>query len=270
MIVTLAGAFVSILMLLYLLLVPNQYGTSPGNITIDFVRRKLEEYYAGADETEKLAIINRSPEFAIKAGLIFGGVFGFLTLGLTVKLLGVFSVILALLFVVAGIAMVKWMLGNEFKKWQGELLLGVAEMVSFVPAFLKVGTLTPRESIALSIPFIPEPFRSELSTALDRVIRTADIKGAMDRLSQRARHSLVDAICFRLSVSWDARVEAGMFADLQDQITEIHEMAATRATTAKSGLFALVAVVGIIGALPVFGYPAFKFLMAKLSGGFGM
>ncbi|WP_003541990.1 hypothetical protein [Desulfotomaculum nigrificans] len=266
--ILLLGVGISVYITLHLLLVPDRYGICPGNLTIDLIQRKLRDFYS--TENEELKIIGKSPDYAIKASLFIGLAFGLLGWIATVHFIGPYSCLVAILLCILGLLLVKWVLGNEFKKWQSQLLIGVAQMVNFVPAFLSVGTIIPLAAFKLSLEFIPEPFKGELSTALDRISRKAEVDEAMDRLIDRARHPLVDAICSRLKVSWDHRFEPTIFDDLSDQIKEINEMAAAKATVAKSATYAVLAIIGLIGALFIYGFPAYKVLMEKVSGGFGM
>lgn len=97
-----------------------------------------------------------------------------------------------------------------------------------------------------------------------------DVKEAMDELAGKVKHPLIDAIAFRLSSARDVRVDAGIFDDLAGQLASVREELTARATAARASFFVLVAVLGLLGALPLFGYPAFKFMVQKITGGLGM
>ena len=142
-------------------------------------------------------------------------------------------------------------------------------LTSFAPAFLKVGGITLRDAISMTVPFLKGPLRDEIWIALDRIKRRGDTKSAFDNLVDRVDHLCMDSICLRLSTAWDASPSPDLFADSSDQMRDMEEIAAAGATAGKAGMFAPICVLGLLGAALVFGYPAWIYLSSKLAMGFG-
>jgi len=265
-----AGLFICLLASLYLLLVPTGvYNTSPAGVTIDRARRLLERKLTDGDKASRLAIVKRSTTDIIKTGLYIGLGLGSITLLLGFKYLGFMVVPLAIVITILGIYLAEFATQNEFRAWQAQLFEGVPVMVNFVPAFLEVGSITPREAISLTLPFLPEPLKGEIWSVLDQVKRTGNVEDAFQKLAQRTKHPSLDAICFRISTAWKSRIDPDIFDDLGDEIDDLREMAATRATTLKGGMFAMISVIGLLGGLLIFGYPGLQFMVQKMGGGFG-
>lgn len=265
-----AGLFLSLFAVLLLLLVPaGVYGTSPAAITADMVRRRLEEKLLEGEKSARLAVIKRSPGDIIKTGLLIGLGLGFLTLLLGYHFIGMLAIPLAVGVTIIGIYMAEYGAHNEFKSWQSRFFEGMPVLVDFVPAFLEVGSINTREALNLTVPFLPEPLKTEVTTALNKIRRTNKVKEAMDTIASRAKHPVADSVCFRLSANWN-NMQPEMFDDLGDEMEDIQEMAATRATTLKGGMFAMIGVVGLLGALLIYGYPGWLYTKELIGGGFGI
>jgi hypothetical protein len=168
-----------------------------------------------------------------------------------------------------GIALSQAVESSEFKKWQTRVLDDVPTLTSFAPSFLKVGSITLRDAIAMTVPFLKGPLGDEIWTALDTVKRTGNTKDAFDDLSERVDHPCMDSICLRLSTAWDASPSPDLFADLSDQMQDVVELTAAGATAGKTGLLALICMLGLLGLALVAGYPALLYMSSKLTLGFG-
>ncbi len=262
--------FICILITFLLVLVPrDEYDVSPGNAAIEKVKSSFGARLTTDSKKNILGILNRSIKDIVKTGLLVGIGLGFIVTLLTFKFIGPFAVVAGLLTVLSGFILAEKLVESEYKKWQERLFEGIPTLVNFTPAFLEIESITPREALNYTLPFLPEPLRSEMWSAIDRIRRTGKVRDAMNVLSQRANHPLVDAISFRISATWDAKVTSDIFGDLSDQVDDMTEMAATRATTAKTGYMALVCVFGLVGMVLIYGYPGMSYLMNKMTGGFG-
>lgn len=264
-----AALFVCLFAAFFLLCVPfSEYEVSPASAAVDAIKRRIDARLTAGEKGEILSILGRNVKDLVKTGLLAGIGLALLMFLLTFKILGPFSAVLSLTGLIAGVFLTERLLESEYRKWQGRLLDGIPTLVNFVPAFLEVEGVTPREALAHTVPFISEPMKGEMWRAINKISRTGRVREAMDALARKAKHPLVDAICFRLSAAWDAKITSDIFADLADQIDDVTEMAVQRATTAKTGLMALVCVLGLIGMLLEFGYPGCKFLMNTLTKAF--
>ncbi|MGB9826314.1 MAG: hypothetical protein ACPLRU_06550 [Desulfofundulus sp.] len=249
----------------------DDHEVSPAALAVDSVKRRINARLFGGSRSEILAIIGRGARDVLKTGIVTGTGLGLLVFLVFFKFAGpLLSLVPGFGGVVVGVILTGKILENEYRKWQGRLLDGVPTLVNFVPAFLEVEGVTPREALGYTIPFLPEPLRSEMWSAFDKIRRTSRVREAMDVLARKAKHPLVDAICFRLSAAWDTKITSDIFADLADQVDDIKEMAAARATAAKTGYLALICVLGLVGMMLIYGYPGFKFLMDKLTEGFAL
>ncbi|AEG14439.1 hypothetical protein Desku_0839 [Desulfofundulus kuznetsovii DSM 6115] len=265
------GLFACLLIAFILLCVSfDDHEVSPAALAVDSVKRRINARLTGGSRGEILAIIGKGTRDVLKTGIVTGFGLGLLICMVSFKFAGPFSLVLGFGGVVLGVILTGTILENEYRKWQGRLLDGVPTLVNFVPAFLEVEGVTPREALGYTIPFLPEPLRSEMWSAFDKIKRTSRVREAMDVLARKAKHPLIDAICFRLSAAWDTKITSDIFADLADQVDDIKEMAAARATAAKTGYLALICVLGLIGMMLIYGYPGFRFLMDKLTEGFAI
>ncbi|MCF8010905.1 MAG: type II secretion system F family protein [Clostridiales bacterium] len=264
------GLFSSLFACLFLLIVPTGvYSTSPSLVTVDMVRNKLRQKVTEGDKAKKLAIINRTPEDIIKLGL-FTGIGLFLIVFFVGNIfIGTWAIPIAIISSIAGIYLAEYMADNEYKKWQARLFEGVPVLVNFIPAFLAVGTITPRQALEYTIPFLPEPLKGEMTDALDLIKRKHNVKEALNRLAIRAKDPTINSICSRLATAWNSSVSPDMFEDLSEEIENLQELAAARKTTLKGGMIAVIGVISLGGAVLIYGYPAWCYVLNKFSGGFG-
>lgn len=262
------GLFAAISALLLALLLPGEYIPSPVTSFADEVRLKLGWYLNRGDRKKLYNILGKSTKETLKAGLIVGCGLALVTFIILLKPMGILALLPASLALITGILLADLVFKNEYRRWQDGLFEGIPALVNFMPSFLETGAITPREALSLTTPFLPEPLRSELSLVVNKAARTGRVKEALSEFAERAQHPVVDAICFRLSAAWDAKVTPDIFADLSDQIQDMAEMAAAKATAAKGGLLALVCVIGLAGAMLVFGYPAARYFFKAMGGVF--
>ncbi len=255
--------------MLFLLIPGKEDEVSPAEIAMGSIRRKIREQLTSGRRGQMLEAVGRAAGDVVKAGIMSGAGLGVLGLLLCYGFMGVWAILPALVLFAVGVFLTGFLVENEFKKWQGKVLEGIPSLLNFIPAFREVEGVTPREALALSLPFIPRPLRDELKRALDKIARTGDVVGAFDELAGKVKHPLVDAVCFRLATSWTTTVGGDIFADLSDQMAGLKEEMAARATTGKTAIFALVCVLGLIGVALEFGYPGVKLLLSRLSGVFG-
>lgn len=251
-----------------LLLVPAGEGeTSPAMVAVDAVKRRLVAHYGAGERGKMLAIAGRTAAEVARTGILAGaglGAIGFLA---GARFLGAWAVVPALALFAAGILVAGKVAENEYRRWQEKLVAGMPDLVNFVPAFLEVTGVTPREALAHSLSFLPEPLKGEMWRVLGPVQRRGAVDEAFDELRGRAKHPLVDAVATRLSAAWDAKVTPELFADLADQVRDAVDLSVTRATAAKGGLLALVCVLGMLGIFMIYGYPGWQYLMVKLGQG---
>lgn len=237
---------------------------------MDAVKAELKKAFLTPERAARLETVGRTAGELFRSGAVIGGAAAFLAFVAGVKFLGVLALLPAAVVFMVGPLLASLSVDYEFRRWQGRVLEGVPHLFNFVPAFLETGVLTPREALALSLPFIPQPLRGLLENAVASITLEHNVKDAMDELAGKVKHPLIDAIAFRLSSAWDVRVDAGIFDDLAGQLASVREELAAKATAARASFFVLVAVLGLLGALPLFGYPAFKFMMQKIAGGIVM
>lgn len=243
-----------------------EYEASPATLVYDAAKSRLDKHLFRGDRELLYQLAGRDPYKVAKTGALLGGAMG----GLAVFLSGggAVSFMLVPLLAMAGVIVFDAWAGLEYRQWQESVIDGVPALISFLPAFLETSVITPRQALELTIPFLPEPLRSELGRAVHRTVRTGAVKAALAGFADRVKHPVVDAITFRLSAMWDARVAPEIFRDLDDQIRNIEEIAAARATAAKSGLIALLCVIGLVGAVLEFGYPAWQYFAMTMGGMF--
>ena len=265
-----AGLFASLLAALMLFFVPaHQYDVSPAAATMESTRKTVENWLVSGRGT-MLKTIKKSSREIVKTGVLTGIFLALLAFILTVAFIGPFALLASIPAFFAGVALTRKVVEKEYRRWQNTLNEGVPQLVNFMPAFLEVEGVIPREAIAYTIPFLPETLKREMWYVLDRIKRTARVKEALDELAAKTDDPVVHAVCFRLSANWDASISADIFSDLTDDVEHMNERAVTRATVAMSGFLALICVLGLIGMLLIFGFPGYKYLMSQLTGGFGM
>ena len=264
-----AGLFFTLFILAYIFLSPGKYAVSPARLVVERMRSEIQSRFMSGEKVKMYDILNKTPMEVMKTGYIIGGALGFLTLFLMFKSSGLLALPVSLLVFLAGLFIVKLVFQNEYRRWQASLFDGIPVLTDFMPSFLETGAITPREAMHLTIPFLPEPLRSEMWKVVDYITRTGGVRQALDEFARRADHSVVYAVCFRFSSAWDAKVTPDIFADLNDQIRDMTEIAAAKASAAKGGLLALVCVIGLLGAGLIFGYPGMKYLFSTMGGVFG-
>ncbi|WP_449241486.1 type II secretion system F family protein [Desulfoscipio gibsoniae] len=260
------GFFVSVTALLMLVFVPSKYGDSALGVTVELLKNKLRDYIAPPSDRDKLSIINKTPEKVMLTSLTYGMLFGIIGVLITFNKLGTYSILIGTVVALLGIVIGRASTVQEYKKWQAKLFEGVPTLVNFFPAFLEVEGVTPREALALTLPFMPEPLKSEMWVVLDRITRTGQVDRAMNDFSARVRHPCVDAICIRLSSAWNSKVTPDLFEDLTDQVEHIKREAIKSKTSANTAILALVGVIGCLAVFSVFGYPAVKYITNQFGG----
>ncbi|MGB9887998.1 MAG: hypothetical protein ACPLRW_13540 [Moorellales bacterium] len=260
--------FASLLAAFWLLFVGEGESPSPAALAADALKRRLAGFFAAGGREELLAIAGRTVGDAVRTGLLAGAGLGLVGGLLGGLLAGLWGALAAPAFFLAGVALARLAAENEYRRWRDRAVAGLPDLVSFVPAFLEVSAVTPREALTHAADFISEPLRSEIVGMLGPLKRRGDVEGAFERLKSRVRHPLCDAVATRLAAAWDARVTPDMFADLADQVRDAVELAAARATAAKAGLLALVCVLGMAGTMLVFGWPGVQYLLTRLGEGF--
>ncbi|RDV81181.1 hypothetical protein [Ammonifex thiophilus] len=261
------GLFVSLFLVLYFLAVPqDEYSLSPAQAAVSTVKARLTRRFRQKEEA--LRYMGKSLKDVLRASLVVGLGLALLVFLLTVKFLGAFSLVLAVAAGVLGLFLVEKAVENAGKKYREKLLDGVPSLVAFFPAFLEVEGVTPKEALEHTVPFLPEPLRSEVAQALVK-LKFRWVDEAVAPLVRKASHPLVDAVFLRMAAAWDAGITPEVFADLSDQVEDLKELAAARATAAKAGYLALVCVLGLLGVALVFGYPGARFLLDRLTHAFG-
>jgi len=264
------GLFICLFVAFFLLCVPlGEYEVSPANAAVDVVKRRLGARLTSGEKGDMLKILEKNTKDVVRTGLLAGVCLALIAFLVSYRFIGPLSVILCPACLMLGIFLTEKVLQNEYRQWQTKLFEGVPTLISFVPAFLEVEGVTPREALSHTVPFLPEPLKSEMRAAINKIKRTGRVREAMDVLARKAKHPLVDAVCFRLSAAWDAKITPDIFADLYDQVEDIKELTAARATVAKTGYLALVCVLGLIGMILTFVYPGVMYLMNQVAGGFG-
>ncbi len=261
--------FAALVVFLYLVLSPDEYAISPAGSVIEKARGNIEAYLTSGNKGLIYNVLGKSPREVMKIGVITGGGFGFLAVFIGSQAIGLFALLPGLLLFALGFVVADLVFQNEYRRWQSGIFAGVPSLVNFMPSFLEVGgIITPREALSLTIPFLPQPLQSEMERVVDKIERTGRVKEAFEEFAVRTRHPVIDAICFRLSASWDAKITPDVFEDLNDQIKDLAELEAANATAKKGGLQALLCVVGLLGAALVYGFPGLKYLFSSLGGVF--
>ncbi len=260
--------FMSLLTLFLLLTVSTSHTASPFAKGLDATRQQIKRRLLAGKRAIKIDVLSKHQQAVVNTAIAIGVGLGALVLIGGWFLVGYWSLILAVFASLLGTVLTDMLLQNEYKQLQEKMLAGVPAVISFVPAFLEVGSITPREAIEHTLAFTAEPFKSEMRTALSRISRTGNPYDAFATLQNRMQNSVVDAICSRLSSMWDTKVSPDVFDDLGDQVDEIKEMSATRAVTAKNGFLVLILLVGLIVGMLLIAYPGVVWMLDKMSGGF--
>lgn len=250
---------------LFLTIPGTVYQTSPVMLAVDGIKRRFEGRYNDGEKQRKLNLIGREVKELFQFGIILG-LGASLLLGLGFYL--IWPVLLPIgivLGLAGGILLIDIAIENEHKKFQRQMAKGTVPLADFMPSFLEAEGITPRNALMLSLPFIPNPLKGELETAISLISRTGKAHEAMETLTSKTDDPVVEAICFRLAAAWDAKVTADIFDDLRDELENMKEVAVTNETNAKTGYLALIVVLGLIGAGLIFGYPGLQFLAEQMS-----
>ncbi len=259
----------SLLALFLFIFVPDrEYAVSPASYTIDYARRSFEKRFTG-DRAAKLAILGKTLEDTVKSGLFVSTGVGLLGFMITFSKLHWLSLIVGIVCFAIGFLLSQAGMKKEFSKWQAQVFEELPTLISFAPSFLRVGSITLRDAISMTVPFLRGPLRNEIWNALDRIKRTGATRDAFDELAGRVDHPAMDSICIRLSTAWDASPSPGLFDDLADQIRDAEEIAAAGATAGKAGMLALICVLALLGMMMVIGYPALLYMLSRITMGFG-
>lgn len=178
--------FLSLFAALYLLCVPlRNYDLSPATLAIDSIKRGVSGRLVEGRKKEIISLLGKSAKAVLKTGIFTGFALAVLAFLLAFKFIGAFSVVVAVAFFILGIFITEKVLENEYRIWQGKLLEGVSALINFVPAFLEVEGVTPREALGNSVAFLPEPLRSEMAVAVDNIKRTGRVNDAMEELTKK-------------------------------------------------------------------------------------
>lgn len=266
--------FLSLFAFFILIFVPlNKYEATPADATVEAIRGKLENIFTSGDKGEKLSIINKSKEEVMRLAVIVGagtGLLVFITAYILLRQISVLAVSISLIFIVIGIYITQLVIENEFKSWQEELVLGLKPFTGFFPVYAHLGVLTRAECIKYTLEFVSEPLKTELEKVLEYYGRTGKIERALDNLAQRSKHPLVDAVCFRLKITWNNKVEPDIFDDLSEELRNEKEKASGRKTLMKTALLSGIAMLALLGIVPVGGYVAYRIFIEQVTRGFGV
>ncbi|MCL6449467.1 MAG: hypothetical protein K6U04_15225 [Armatimonadetes bacterium] len=235
--------FITLAALLLAVFYAGEYETSPAVIAYDAAKGRFFRYLFRGDREALYQVTRTDPARAAKLGLLIGAV-----LGLVVALIagGVVPFLLVPLFALGGLLLFDAAAGVEYNRWRDRVFDGIPTLVHFFPSFLETGAITPRRAMELTVPFLPEPLRSEMAKAVHQLSRTGRVE-ALSELARKAKNPVVDAVCFRLQATWDVGVRPDVFADLDDQIKNMEEVAAARATAARSGMIAFLCLIALVG-----------------------
>lgn len=262
--------FILIFLLLYQILVPrSRYELTPATIAADIARQRLREFFTSGDNLEKLSIINRTPEMVMKYAINFGLGLGLLVAFFTFKYAGILSLLLGIGAALLGIFLTRHIIEKEFEQWQAGLLLGISPLASFMPAYLQLDVLVVSEALAYTSRFLPQPFKGEIEAVLNRFNRDGQVHEALDQLAYKARHPIIDAVCYRLAMAWDYRADPDLFKDLVETIEIEKEKAAGKITNQKIVVQMAMVGIALVGIIPIFGYPGIMILKKMVDGGVG-
>ncbi|ABO49481.1 conserved hypothetical protein [Desulforamulus reducens MI-1] len=261
-----AGFFSSIFALMCFVFLPSKYGDSIFGVTVESAQNRLMNLLTPEDIQEKLEIIDKEPKKVLLNALTYGLLFGLIGTLATFKKLGGLSIMVGIILALLGLVLGRIAAEQEYSKWQAKVFEGVPTLVNFFPAFLEVPGITPREALALTLPFLSEPLKSEMWSALDVIQREGKAKKAMNNFAKRLKHPCIDALAIRLASAWDAKVTPDLFDDLMDQIEHLKREAASKKTAVNTAFLALVGVIGCVALLSEFGLPAYKFITSKFIG----
>lgn len=254
------GLAVALFILNYLIFVPPEYGTSPVAVTVDKVRRNIEEFYSGGEGKHQLNTINKTTGDMLKTTLFAGTFISLMVIIIASKWLGSMALLMVLPAFVFGAYQTRKTLQIKFSGWQAQMCDGLTPLLEFMKSFFKLDGITTREAMEYSLEHIPEPLKSELTKTVQELTRTGDPERAFDALAEKVRHRLFYAVCFRLGVGWKNKITPNLCDDLLRQIENDKDVQIAKATAMKSGAFALICALGLLIALPIYMYPIAKYM----------
>ncbi|MEW6697292.1 MAG: hypothetical protein ACOY35_01380 [Bacillota bacterium] len=263
--VYIAGLFASLFWLNYQLIAPNELGTTTIAITGDKARRRIETFYLKGDGRHQISVTNKTMADLLKTTLFVGLFLSAIVVILTLKWLGMFSLVLTLPAFIAGMFITRNSLNLEFLAWQKDMRKGLSSLLEFMRAFLKLEGLTTKEALKQSVENIPNPLKKELEHTLQQISDTGNPRKAFDALAEKVRDRMFYAVCFRLGVGWDNRITPEMCDDLIEQIENDKDIEAAKTTVRKTGYFSLLCLLGMVIILITYGFPIIKLMGLKIT-----
>ncbi|MEG6512406.1 hypothetical protein V6C32_10830 [Desulforamulus ruminis] len=254
------GLMASLFGLNYLILVPNEVGTTTLAVTTDKTRRKIQQFYTQGEGQHQLTVLNKTPQDLLKTTLLVGSFLSFLAVIVAYKLLGLFSLILAVPAFFFGMIITRNDLKLKFAAWQMEMRKGLSSLLEFMRAFLKLEGVTTKEALNQSIKNLPNPLKSELEKTMKSLAESGDPKAAFDDLADKVKDRMFYAVCFRLGVGWNSRITPEMCDDLIDQIENDKDIQSTKTSVNKSAVFSGLCMLGVLALVIIYGYPAAKLM----------
>lgn len=262
--------FVLIFTALYVFLgVEQTVGMTVAETTVDSIRTQILSRLNQGGKEKKLEIMKRTADEYLKKALIVG-----IMIGLIFTLPGLFFLgIPALLFLFIGLALsvliAEISINATYQKWQDSILEGLPVLIDFLPAFLETSSITPRQALENTIPFLPKTLADELKIVVDNIKRTGNAKDELTKLAARVQHPTMDAVCRRLAITWDAAVTSDLFTDLREEISILEENAAARETAKKKSMFVVVTLIGMFGLILLAGVPVLDYILTLMTESFG-
>ncbi len=248
--------------------VEEQVDMTMAEITVDNVRSSMLRRINSDGRQEKLSNLEKNAGDFLKKAFIVGGAGGSLLFMISLGYFGIYSIAFLLIGIAASVLVAEASINYEYNRWQQNMVEGVPGLIDFLPSFLETPGITTRAALEYTIPFIPEPLKSEFIKTLNIIKRTGNAKKELMYLSARVRHPVMEAVCIRLA-TWDTVISPDLFSDLREEVANVQEMAAARATTKKKGMFVLVILLGIVGMILLLGFPILLNIFNSISSGFG-
>ncbi|HBK68952.1 MAG TPA: hypothetical protein DDZ91_09945 [Firmicutes bacterium] len=237
--------------------------------TVDSIRSQILNRLNQGGKQKKLEIMKRTADEYLKKALVVG-----VMVGLIFTLPGLFVIgVPALLFLFVGLALsvviAEVSISATYQKWQEGVLEDLPALIDFLPAFLESPSITPRQALENTIPFLPGALGGELKVVVDNIKRTGDAKGELMKLAARVQHPAMDAICRRLAMTWDASATPDLFTDLREEMSILEENAAAKATAKKKSMFVIVSLISMFGLILLAGVPVFDYIIQLMTESFG-
>jgi len=261
--------FVSVFVFMYSIFVSPSGDLSIAETAVDVIRSRLIEYLERSEHRKIIEMMNLDTRQILKQGFILGILTSLFLFIVTIRFLGAFALVMLFIGMAFGIFIVDANIKRSYKEWRQNIAMGIPALIDFLPAFLEVRGMTVFAALKNTIPFVPEPLRSELDRAVTRIENTGDFAGALNFLSARVNDPVLNAVCTRLSATWESEVSPDLFLDLHQDIENIRELMAAKATVRQKVLFVVVSIIGLIGLVLLAGYPAVVYLEKMVSKTFG-